>query len=136
MADSEEDKDKQEPTQSIEKIPEPVKSLFSSFFAARQPVFPPFMEKITEQHIDKVLDYSEKQDQREFLEVQSERRLAFAKFVIIVVLFIFLFVFLTLYLVDRDKELYKDILKVGLGALGGIAAGYGLGKRSANKDEG
>jgi len=54
---------------------------------------------------------------------------------LILVVFIFLFVFLTVYLVDRDKELYKDILKVGLGALGGLAAGYGLGKMKGKKEE-
>jgi hypothetical protein len=125
----------QEPSQSIERIPEPIKGLISSVFASRQPVFPPFMEKINEQHIDKVLDYSEKQDERDFTEAQSERRIAFIRFLVIVGLFVFLFVFLTIYLVDRDKELYKDILKVALGALGGLAAGYGLGKRSVNKDD-
>lgn len=34
---------------------------------------------------------------------------------------------------DRNKKSYKDILKVGLGALGGLAAGYGLGKMKGKK---
>ncbi|HEY7545121.1 MAG TPA: hypothetical protein VID27_09575 [Blastocatellia bacterium] len=136
MSNSEEDKDK-ESSQLVEKMPEPVKSLISSFFAARQPVFPPFMEKINEEHISKVLDYSEKQDERDFNDSTSQRRYDFARFVLLLVVFIFLFVFLTVYLVDRDKELYKDILKVGLGALGGLAAGYGLGKmKGKNEEEG
>ncbi len=67
-----------ESSQLAEKMPEPVKSLMSSFFAARQPVFPPFMEKINEEHISKVLDYSEKQDERDFNDITSERRYNFA----------------------------------------------------------
>lgn len=141
MPDSEADKgklEKQEASQPIERVPDSVKSLFS-IFGSRQPVFPPFMEKINEQHITKVLDYSEEKDKRDFADIQSERKYNFAKFLLILIAFLFLFVFLTLYLVDKDKELYRDVLKIGLGFLSGagLAGGvaYHLGRRAASKGE-
>jgi hypothetical protein len=93
------------------------------------------MEKINEQHIAKVLDYSDQQDQRDFQDTRSQRRYDFARYALSLIVFVFLFVFLTIYLVDRDKELYKNILKVGLGALGGLAAGFGLGRMGAKRQE-
>jgi hypothetical protein len=142
MSNSENEKDKQElqaSSESVEKIPEPVRSFFSSFFASRQPVFPPFMEKINEEHINKVLDYSEKQDERDFAEAQAERKFAFARFIVIALVFAFTLVFLTLYLAPIDKELYRDVLKIGLGFLSGagLAGGvaYHLGRKAASKNE-
>ncbi len=65
--EKEPEKDKLEKKEDspLDDIPAPIRSMFSSFFA-RAPVFPPFMEKINEEHINKVLDYSEKQDERSF----------------------------------------------------------------------
>ena len=141
MPNDEDEKNKStelEPPASLEEVPEPVKEFFSSFFAARQPVFPPFMQKINEEHIAKVLDYSEREDERDFEDSRSQRRYQFGTFLVVAILFVFLFVFLTVYLVDRDRELYKDIIKLGLGFLSGLALGgglaYNLGRRSGSKD--
>jgi hypothetical protein len=141
MPNDEDEKNKPEeiePSELPTKVPEPVRAFFSSIFASRHPIFPPFMEKINEEHIARVLDYSEKEDERDFEDAKSQRRYRFATFLVIAILFIFLFVFLTVYLVDRDRELYKDIVKLGLGFLSGLALGggvaYNLGRRSVNKN--
>lgn len=114
--------------------PEPIRAMISSVFGQR-PVFPPFMDKINEDHISKVLDYSDKQDQRDFSDAASQRRYDFAKLITICVVSLFIFVFLTVYLVDKDKELYKDILKIALGFVTGTLAGYGLGVRKKAKED-
>jgi hypothetical protein len=124
--------------ESLERVPEPIKALFSSFFASKS-VFPPFLEKINEKHIDKVLDYSEKRDERDFKNASQERRYGFLRFLLLTILVVGLVVFLTVYLVDRDKELYRDVLRIGLGAAGGAGlgggVGYHFGRKSAKGDE-
>jgi hypothetical protein len=114
-----------------EQIPEAMKSFFS-FFAGR-PVFPPFVERINEEHITKVLDYSERQDERDFKDTLSDRRYKFGYFIVGCIVAVFLFTFLTIYLADKDKELYKDIVKIVIGFVSGSLFGYGLGK--IRKDE-
>jgi hypothetical protein len=128
-------------------IPEQFKQLTSFFAATQQPVFPPFASKVNEAHIDKILDITDRQYVREFEAENAERELentkrkyAFARLVLIAVLGIGLFIFLTVYMVDRDRELYKEVLKIGLTFLSGLGLGggvaYHLGRKAASKENG
>jgi hypothetical protein len=89
------------------------------FFSFSGPVFHPVTKKITEGHIDKILDQSEKDSQRGFQDAQSSRRYGFAVFLVICALF----VFLTVFLASVDKELYRDAIKILVGFGGGFGSG-------------
>jgi hypothetical protein len=123
---------------TLEKLPPQARRSLEMFFSAQRvfgPVYPPFLDKINAEHISKVLEISEKSDERDFKSAQSERKYKLIYLIIFCVVFLFLFVFLTVYLADRDKELYKDILQIGIGFLTGLAAGYGLGTRKKKQEE-
>jgi hypothetical protein len=116
----------------LEKLPDDLKSLVSLQTAAfSAPVFNPLLKKITEGHITKVLDQSETESERDFKDKASSRRYGFAAFVIVCALF----VFVTWYLTSVDKDLYRDIIKVLLGLVGGFGGGFAL-KGYLDRDEG
>jgi len=147
MADKEEEKKAEQKNEvekvgpiepdALEKLPPQAKKSLEMFFSAQRvfgPVHPPFLEKINAEHISKVLEISEKSDEREFKDSQAERRYKLIYFTLFCVVFVFLFVFLTVYLADRDKTLYKDILQIGLGLLTRLGAGYGLGIKKKKEE--
>jgi hypothetical protein len=86
------------------------------------PVPNPLMKKITERHIDKILEIAEKGEERAFKDATTSRKYT----LLYVVVASILFVFLTIFLVNSDKELYKETLKI-LGAFGGgFGGGFGV----------
>ncbi len=68
----------------------------------------PIMAKITEKHIDKILDIAEKDDERSFKDAGETRKFT----LIYILIFAALFVFSTVFLVGSDKELYKEVIKI------------------------
>lgn len=86
------------------------------------PMLNPLTEKITEKHIDKILDISAKDDERSFVDAALSRWFTLAY----VILFLGLFVFLTIFLVGADKELYKEAVKLFAVFLGGFGGGFGV----------
>jgi hypothetical protein len=135
----EEQAEKLTPSEEIEKIPPEMKRGLEMFFSMQRfiggPSFPPFLKKINEEHITKILEITEEADKQSFQDASSERKYGFAYFLTLCLVFVSLFIFLTVYLADKDKELYKEILKIGVGFLSGIAAGYGLGVRKRGREE-
>lgn len=99
------------------------------------PVFPPFLDKINAEHITKVLEISEKEDERSFEDAKAERKYGLIRLCIFCLVLLFLFVFTTVYLVDRDKELYGEIIKNVLLFLSGLAAGFGIKTYLVRKGE-
>lgn len=86
------------------------------------PVFHPVLKKINEEHITKVLEQAEKDSERDFKDTQSAR-LYGLMYVVIILVFLGA---MTAYLVNADKELYKQVLGYVLPFLAGIAGGYGV----------
>jgi hypothetical protein len=94
----------------------------NSFMALSGPMMPPFLKKINEEHISRVLELSDKDSQRAFEDAQSSKKYTLAY----VVCSFLLFGFIIVYLADRNPVLLKDILTVlGIFA-GGFGAGFGL----------
>jgi hypothetical protein len=85
--------------------------------------------KINEKHIDKILEMTEKSDERRFTDSRHLRK--FRLFYILIG--VALFVFLTLFLVGKDTELFKDIIKLFIAFVGGMGAGYGIKHYVDNK---
>ncbi|MCD4692692.1 MAG: hypothetical protein K8R79_07255 [Calditrichales bacterium] len=125
------DKDKQKASEDIieadvlDKLPEEVKRVVQigmSMQRTSMPVYPQLLSKLNEGHITKILDLSEKDDDRVFKDIQSSRKFTLTY----VIIFIALFVFITLFLVGKNPALYQDILKVIVVFAGGLGSGYGL----------
>jgi len=88
----------------------------------------PFESKITEKHIDKILEIKDNYDDKIFKDAQHSR-----KFQLIYILIgVLVFIFLTLFLVGKDVDLFKDIVKLLIAFVGGLGAGYGI---KASKDK-
>ena len=124
---------KQEPEEDIlpEEITEIVKSLppeqgrtikrsFEFMMSAtNMPSYYPLLKKLSGEHIDKIIEYSEKDDERSF------RFALFSKWhtLIFTILGMGIFIFLTLFLAKDASNIYMDILKVAFGFLGGFGVG-------------
>lgn len=98
---------------------EMITSFMGSF---SRPRLSPFESKITEKHIDKILDIKEKYDDNVFKDTQSSKKFH----LIYTVIGASLFVFLTLFLVGKHSNLLEDIIKFLIGLVGGIGIGYGF----------
>jgi len=104
-----------QPSKMIERI-ETVMGRFSG------PLLSPLESKINEKHIDKILEIKDKYDDNAFKDTQQAR-----KFHLIYILVgVSIFVFLTLFLVGKDTELFKEILKLFISFVGGMGAGFGI----------
>jgi len=86
----------------------------------------PLIEKFTDKHIDKFLEYSHKDDINEF-------RFAIINKVWLLVLAVLglgFLGFLIVYLAPTHKDLLTDILKIIVAFGGGVGAGYGPKRRT------
>ena len=118
----------------LEKMPPEVRQEFrqltafmGSISGARQP---PFLKKINEQHIDKLITFSENESVRGFQYAQSTKKYNLTYVLIFCAVFIFLVVFLG----DKNPELLKDLLKVLVGFIGGFGSAHAL-KALKDKDD-
>jgi len=90
----------------------------------------PLTEKINEKHIDKILDLSDKDDERKLNDVTQSRRYGFAY----VALFAAVFIFLTIFLANSNSPLYQELLKIIAIFAGGFGSGFGI-KGYIDKDK-
>ena len=79
------------------------------------------LSKLNEKHIDRILDISEKEEDNSFKDSQSNKRYNLFYFM----LGILLFVFLTVFLVKDNKDLFLEIVKIGVAIVGGFGGGFG-----------
>ncbi|HAC66020.1 MAG TPA: hypothetical protein DCF68_21430, partial [Cyanothece sp. UBA12306] len=98
-------------TEDLENLPSPIKKSIAmtiSRQAISAPLLSPIQDKITEKHIDKILEIGAKDDERLFLDAQQARQYTLIYIVIILVFFSFL----TVFLVNQDVAIYQEILKI------------------------
>jgi hypothetical protein len=102
--------------------PEVVKEVrsFMSMSMGRMPN--PIVDKFTPEHISTILQNVEKDDERAYKDLGRSRWFTFGY----VIIAICLFIFLTIFLAGTDKELYKEILKLGIVAATSFGGGFGV----------
>ncbi len=106
---------------AIDKIPKEFREEVTHFLMGN--ISRPTLEsKITGEHLHKLLDYDDKSDERKFKDAQQSRKFQLAY----VLLAVLLFVFLAIFLVGKDTELFKEIVKLFIVFVGGIGAGFGI----------
>jgi lipopolysaccharide export LptBFGC system permease protein LptF len=97
----------------------------------------PLAEKLTENHIDKVLDNSEKDSEREFeldkLELKDQQSSKWFFLAIFIISLIFIG-FIIVYLSNVDKETMRFVLGIIVGFIGGFGA-KGLLPQSKKKSD-
>jgi len=82
----------------------------------------PLFDKFTPEHIDKFLDYSQRDDDNIYKYKSSNRWFVLGYSLIGTALFIFLIVFL----LPQNKDLLLDIFKLFVVFAGGFGSGYGI----------
>lgn len=127
ITDSKEETSKEEShdPEILENLPPELKRVMEVGFSMQKfsgPVASPLLEKINEKHIDKILDLSEKEDDRQYKDSQSNKIIFISCFVIVILLF----VFLTIHLAQSNSELYMEILKLSIAFVGGLGGGFGI----------
>jgi hypothetical protein len=106
----------------LENLPPEVKRIIQLTSSSYSGPFPSSnLPELNEKHIDKLLDISEKDDERRYKDAQRSRFFGLAYILIGVSVFIFL----TLYLHGKTPDLYKLIIELFIVLAGGIGIGYG-----------
>lgn len=85
------------------------------------PLVSPIQEKINEEHISRILDIVENDDERSFADAESARKYN----LITIIVFLTFFGFLTIFLVNKDVAAYQEILKIIIIFGGGFGSGFG-----------
>lgn len=109
----------------FDKLPPEIKKVMDVGFSMQRfsgPMPSPFLNKINETHVTKILELAEKDDERAFVDAQASRKYILGY----VLIFAMLFVFATVFLVGQNTELYKEMLKLLATFLGGLGSGFGL----------
>ncbi|GAI91758.1 unnamed protein product [marine sediment metagenome] len=95
------------------------KSMEFMMSAINVPYYSPLLRKLSGEHIDKIIEYSEKDDERSFKFALISKRHA----LILTIFGMGIFIFLTVFLAKDSSNIYMDILKVAFGFLGGFGVG-------------
>ncbi|HET55671.1 MAG TPA: hypothetical protein ENN33_10705 [Ignavibacteria bacterium] len=82
----------------------------------------PLFDKFNENHIDKFLDYTQRDDDNLFKLKSSNRWFVLVYTLLVIAVFLFLVVFL----LPTDKEMFLDLVKILVAFGGGVGSGYGL----------
>jgi len=96
-------------------------TMFSGIMGRRNPI----ADKISGEHITKMIDESAKDSEREYKEKKNQRWFVFG----VILIGTALLIFLTLYLAKDNETTFMNILIPILAFLGGMGAGYGISKK-------
>ena len=107
------------PSDITESIPKGIRQTFEAVLAKSGPMFPPYLDKVSGDHITSVIDSAENDSKR------SHFRILFLS-----VLASLLFLISMWFLAPSNPELFEKVVAFLLGAIGGGGAGYGIGSRS------
>jgi len=104
-------------------MPPEMKKTVSLMMAQMQrgPIPHPIYEKITSEHITKLIDTSDKDSERGLKDTSQRRRYS----MLFALLIAAVFVFLVIYLRTSDPELLKSLIGYLIVFAGGMGAGYG-----------
>ncbi len=133
-AGEERKEEKVPPVELIERLPPEVKRMIGAVLSIERysgPFPPQFFEKINEQHISKILEITERDEERTLEDAKSSRKYTFGY----VLTFVGLLVFLTVFLVHEDTELYKEVFKLLIVFGGGLGSGLGINQWMRRRNE-
>jgi hypothetical protein len=131
---AQEKKEKAEQTaligEAVEKMPPEVRRIFQGFAASFSsqisgPRPNPLFEKFTPEHIDKYLDYIQRDDDHDY-ELKKTNRMYYMVYALVALA---AFGAGVVYLLPRDKDLLIQLITLIVILGGGVGAGYGLSKR-------
>lgn len=106
----------------FDNLPPEIKKVTEMGFSMQRfsgPMPNPIVSKLNENHIDRILDISEKEEENAYKDSQSNKIYNLIYVLIIVIFFVFLVVFL------ENKELLVEILKIVIAIVGGFGGGFG-----------
>jgi hypothetical protein len=111
------------PSEFFDNLPPSIKEHFA-FISKQGSHSSGITEKLTPEHINKVIDYSEEENKRDHHQANKDRWFRFFCVTVIA----FLFVFSAMYLVENNMDSFKWIIEIGIAVAGGIGYGKSLKK--------
>ncbi|MCY4046810.1 MAG: hypothetical protein OXF42_01685 [Candidatus Dadabacteria bacterium] len=121
-----------EQSESLENLPpEEKKIVETSMLAMRHfgPVPHPLADKINAEHIDKILEMTDKKSDLAHKDKSESRRYFFTSAAVVVAVF----VFLTIYLAGPHTDIYMKLIETILAFLGGLGSGVWIKTRMDRK---
>ena len=109
----------------LDQLPTELKRSVETVLSTQKPVTPlpaTLADKITEQHIEKVLELTAQEDTRRYMDTLQRRRYR----LVYLILGIACFAILAFFMVGEHTELFEEIVKLFFVFTGGIGTGYAL----------
>ncbi|MBM2815442.1 MAG: hypothetical protein HW421_2204 [Ignavibacteria bacterium] len=119
------EQDKNEVSESLNELPPEIKKVVELGFSMQKisgSMPNPILSKVNEKHIDRILYLSEKEEDNAFHESKLRKRYN----LIYVCLFMIIFIFLTIFLAKDNKDIFLELIKIGVAIVGGFGGGYGF----------
>jgi len=111
--------------------PETRKKLVSmSMFMSSGPVPHPLYEKIEAEHLHKIIDAAEKDNEKDFQDKQSSRKW---NCLWLLVICLFIFAVFSLFIFSKNTDLVIPIGTALLGFAGGFGSGFGVGRHGRER---
>lgn len=114
-------------------IPPEIKKVMEASFMMQRitgPMYPPFADKIKEEHISRILDITERENELAYKDAQQNKWILLA----IVTMFTICFVGMSVFFVNHNKDsLMQDMMKIALSFIGGFGGGYWFKTHFDNK---
>ncbi len=114
----------------LEDMPKEARLLLMAQMKRMGPIPHPIFEKITSDHITKIIDSSNLDSERELTDITQRRRYSMAFAIMVAAIFVFLVVYLS----GSNPELLKSLIGYLIAFAGGAGIGYGV-KSWRDKDK-
>lgn len=108
----------------LDSLPPEIKKVVEMGFSMQRlstPISNPVFSKITEEHISRIIEIGNKEEDNSYKDSQSNKFYNFLYFIVGIALFVFLIV----YLGKENKDLFLEVLKIGIAIVGGFGGGFG-----------
>ena len=120
------------PSEVLDNLPpEARKKLISmSMFMSSGPIPHPLYEKLEAEHLHKIIDATEKDNERDFQDKQSSRRW---NCLWLLVICVFILAVFALFIFSKNTDLVVPIGTALLGFAGGFGSGFGVGRHGRER---
>jgi len=130
IVEKDESKKQEIPQEILEKLPSHIRESFQSMMVMSGQVPHPLISKLEPEHIHKIIDATEKDNQRDFQDKQSSRK---SNLIWLLVICVFILAVFSLFIFSKNTDLVVPIGTALLGFAGGFGSGFGVGRRGRER---
>ncbi|KPK74372.1 MAG: hypothetical protein AMJ79_14350 [Phycisphaerae bacterium SM23_30] len=130
IVSKEKSKNQEIPPEVLEKLPSHIRESFQAMMVMSGQVPHPLISKLEPEHIHKIIDATEKDNQRDFQDKLSSRK---SNLIWLLVICVFILAVFALFIFSKNTDLVVPIGTALLGFAGGFGSGFGVGRHGRER---